>query len=321
MRISYRRCCVIFGSLAVIALSEGAISAERINESVFLNQVELEISSNAAVSAQEKQRIFTWLEHLTGTMLLVNGTQPRPELLIKLEIFRNSDRAVPFGRVLRRQPPGIRFYVNPEATLESFESDWTPYHEASHLFIPYPGQRDIWFSEGLASYYQNVLRFRTGIFSAEQTWRKFYSGFKRARDDTRDSDLSLSELSAQLQSKRAYMRVYWTGALYFLEADMQLRNASNQQQSLDTVLLDFANCCLPEQRRWSGIDLARQFDKLAKTNIFAPLYNEYASSHAIPNFKAILSQAGVDVVGDSLRLSSARPKPFDLGGLASHPAN
>ena len=197
---------------------------------------------------------------------------------------------VPWAHTVRQtSPEGVAFHVNPARSLEEFVSDWTAVHEFSHLYIPYPGGRDIWISEGFASYYQNILMARAGVLSEKQAWQKLSDGFKRGMGD-RNRNVSLGDLSPNMRKKRAFMRVYWSGALYFLEADIKLRSVGN---SLDNIVSEFSRCCRTNVRYWNGIKLARSFDEIAETHLFEPLFREYESEFQIRDYESILKKLGI----------------------------
>ena len=52
------------------------------------------------------------------------------------------------------------------------------------MLMPYISSRDRWLSEGLASYYQNVLRARDGRLTDTQAWQLLYEGFQRGKKNT-----------------------------------------------------------------------------------------------------------------------------------------
>ena len=246
----------------------------------------------------QQDNVRQWLGAVMQTMRLLNGTLPRKEIRIELQATRGYG-AVPFARILRQEPEGVLFYIDPDSSLANFVSDWTAYHELSHLFIPYPGQADIWFSEGLASYYQNVLQARAGLLTRDAAREKLRAGFERGRNDAGNADLTLSELSTVMREKHAFMRVYWSGAMYFLQADLQLRKlatADSPVNSLDDVLREFGDCCLNSSRRWSGRQLAGEFDRISATDIFTTLYAEYALSSAIPPYEGMLNEAELNTI-------------------------
>ncbi|MBT8444914.1 MAG: hypothetical protein HKN81_06960 [Gammaproteobacteria bacterium] len=268
-------------------------------------------------SADQQEKLRDWLSTVGQTVTLLNGRLPRDTIRIELTAYASAGEAVPFAMVKRRNPQGVEFYINPSQPLDAFVTDWTAYHELSHLFIPYPGNADVWFSEGLASYYQNVLQYRGGLLTEREAWQKLLNGFMRGRDDDRHRDMTLGELSPRMRTERAFMRVYWSGALYFLEADLAVREHSDGTARLDTILADYGECCLEARRRWNGRQIAREFDRLAGAEIFVPLFDRYAASMKIPDFRPALASAGVLLDRDTVRLS--RPGFLDAAGPRINP--
>ena len=299
--------------LALPLLLSGANAESRFEEMPVAGGIML-IDWNGDYAQSERDKLKTWLVSTGETVTLLHGNLPRQTIRIELTAYPSSSSAVPFARILRREPQGIEFFVNPTRPLSEFIKDWTAYHELSHLFIPFPGDADIWFSEGLASYYQNVLQYRAGLLTEKQTWQKLHEGFIRGGDAT-DDELTLAELSPRMRERGAFMRVYWSGALYFLEADVALRARSNGQVTLDSVLREFGECCLAQRRRWDGGMLAAEFDRIAASDIFRSLYASYADTTTIPDFEPVLAAAGVEV--DAARIQVTRPGFFDPSG---HPA-
>jgi hypothetical protein len=247
---------------------------------------------------QQKLKLKLWLSSVTETVNLLNGSPPRPVIRVALKPVGGAS-AVPFARVLRDEPQGVLFYVNPDKTLDAYITDWTAYHEFAHLFIPYPGRADVWFSEGLASYYQNILQYRGGLLSNNQAIERLTGGFKRARKDNGHSDMTLGQLSAAMREKHAFMRVYWSGALYFLEADIELRRRASGNSpitNLDDLLREFGACCLEreQEREWNGMQIAAEFDQLLTEPLFVPLYTRFEQTKAIPDFQPVLEAAEMD---------------------------
>jgi hypothetical protein len=246
-------------------------------------------------TAAQRDKLRDWLGTVGEAMTLLHGSLPRERIRMELTAYGTSGEAVPFGRVKRNEPQGVEFFVNPARPLSDFVTDWTAYHELSHLFIPYPGRPDVWFSEGLATYYQNVLQYRAGLLTEPQAWQKLYEGFERGRADDRDGDLTLGQLSPRMRQRRAYMRVYWSGTLYFLEADIALRSNASAAMTMDDVLKAFGDCCLHRERRWDGAAIAAEFDRIAGVDVFLTLYQRYEATRALPDYLPHLRAAGVDI--------------------------
>ncbi len=249
-------------------------------------------------SNDQRAKLRAWLEAVGGAVMLLHGALPRERIRIELTDYRGTGSPVPFARIRRTEPQGVEFFIDPTQPLDAFVTDWTAYHELSHLFIPYPGDADVWFSEGMASYYQNVLQYRAGLLTEREAWQKLYEGFERGRSDDRHDHLTLAQLTPRMYRKRAFMRVYWSGALYFLEADIKLRELGDGRTSLDSILREFGACCLESRRRWTGPEIAAEFDRIAGADVFLPLYRRYEASTAIPDFRPHLAAAGVEVRGE-----------------------
>jgi hypothetical protein len=284
--------------LAAMTLLCAQVSANHGYERLEVSGSILLIDWQGEFSDAQRAKLKTWLDSVSQTVTLLNGSLPRPKIRIALKSYPASE-AVPFARVLRYDPEGVLFYVNPERPLDEFVTDWTAYHELTHLFIPYPGLDGVWFSEGLASYYQNILQFRAGLLSKEQTLQRLKGGFDRGRKDDGYSELTLGELTPIMREKHTFMRVYWSGALYFLEADIKLRQlteGTDNPMTLDDVLRKFGYCCLLQDREWTGLEIAEQFDQIVGAPLFAPLYMSYEQTNAIPDYLPLLESPEMDAI-------------------------
>ena len=67
-------------------------------------------------------------------------------------------------------------------------------------------------------------------------WQKLYEGFQRGRAEHAFEGQSLQQVSDALRQSGGFMRVYWSGAWYFLAADTRLRMQSGGEVSLDDAL-------------------------------------------------------------------------------------
>ena len=158
-----------------------------------LTVADTEISLNVPTNANTAQRnkITQWIRYTAEAATALYGRLPLDQFTVNIQFSPNAREPVPWGKVTRSRPPQVTFHINPDFPLQAFIDDWTSVHEFSHLFLPYPGGAGIWFSEGLASYYQNVLMARAGTLTPEQAWQKIYAGFRRGRYDKRMKHLTL----------------------------------------------------------------------------------------------------------------------------------
>ena len=111
--------------------------------------------------------------------------------------------------------------------------------------LPYVHSDQRWISEGFAQYYQNVLLARSGSYTEQFTWQKLHDGLQRGLESA--PAMSPNE-AASTTERDTRMKVYWSGAALALLADIELRQRSGGEESLDDVLDRFERCCLPSAR-------------------------------------------------------------------------
>ena len=280
-----------FTKLAILTLALGYAGTSAA-EYLKIPGGEFIIAWETEFQKDEQDKIRAWLTRAAGTTSLMNGQFPRKQTQIYVSRYGSSRGPVPWAHTVRdTSPQGVKFSVNPNVSLGRFNDDWTAVHEFSHLYIPYPGRNDIWISEGFATYYQTILMSRAGILTERAAWQKFADGFARGAKN-RHADMTLAELSPKMRRKRAFMRVYWSGTLYFLEADILLRNKGG---SLDAIVTEFVNCCRNQHSRWNGRKLARSFDRIAGTELFESMFREYEGEYQLRDYSRVLARVGIQL--------------------------
>jgi hypothetical protein len=256
---------------------------------------------------EQQANLTQWVKDIGTSLGDYLGEFPHAQVqVILIENKRFAKGPVPWGDVKRGGGYGIRFVVDSEKPLSEFYADWTATHEFSHLLVPNLEYKDGWLSEGLASYLQYVLMARGRQLTPEEAWQRLYEGFNRGLKGTEQSS---NEKLMQTVENRRYgnrsgrtMRIYWSGAVYFMTADVRLRKQTNGRLGLPQLLNQFNQCCMNRPNEWSGLELAKKLDQLSETSIFANLYREYADSRTFPDFSETLTQLGIAVNDGQVRL-------------------
>lgn len=254
-----------------------------------------------------------WLRHAAGAVSSVSGRFPVPDAQMLVVPVAAADDPVfspvgneenaepfPFAMITRGgQSAGI-FFIDQRLPLDIFVNDWVAVHELSHLLHPFLGNSGAWLSEGIASYYQQVLRGRTGVLSQHDAWLALHKGFLRGVDGR--SGLTLTQASSKRRDRNTYMQIYWSGAAIALLADIELRRRSEGVISLDVALGHFQECCLPAERRWRASTFMAKLDELVESDVFSSLYKKYANSAEFPDFQDAYRNLGIIADGDDIRL-------------------
>lgn len=259
----------------------------------------------------ELQPLIPWVSATAENLAGAYGVFPNPYTNVFLIPIGNygwdSESAVSFGRVVRDGGETIELMINQNRPIAQYYQEWTPIHEFSHLMLPYLDREQRWVSEGFAQYYQNVFLARADQHSVQDAWQKICDGLERGRESA--PGLSPNE-AARAPMRDTRMKVYWSGAAIALMADVELRRRSGGRQSLDSVLGELQQCCLPSTYGWSGVELFRRLDDFVEEPFLQDLYRRYADAEEFPDARPLLEKLGVTVRNGQVALD-------DTAALAS----
>jgi hypothetical protein len=99
---------------------------------------------------------------------------------------------------------------------------------------------------------------------------------------------------------RAYMRVYWSGAAFWLAAELEWRRRG--QPALDTRLQAFAQCCLDPPRAWMPRDFIARLDQLGGGDVLATMFGPWRTRTDFPPTDALYAALGLRRDGEALRV-------------------
>jgi len=264
---------------------------------------EIRLAAPGSLSTAQKIKMRRWIEQTIEPVTAVYGYFPQPHPQVLAIPIGDRNEAVVKANVLRGGGIAAIFYVDETRPLEDYMAGWSTTHEFSHMLIPYVSSRDRWLSEGLASYYQNILRARDGRLTETEAWQELFEGFRRGKNGTHGGSLA----RATRQGRGSTMRVYWSGAALMLMADMQLREATNNQQSLDTALKSLASCCISNGKAWRAREMFERLDKLTGTSVFMGLYQEHVHSNNFPDMRPTWEYLGVEIRRNRVHLTASAP--------------
>ena len=243
-------------------------------------------------------QIQSWIEDAAQTVAALYGRFPQAQTQILVAPGARGDEPTPWAYVVRGGNPAVHFFINQRRPIAEFFADWTAVHELSHLLLPYINPDDIWLSEGVATYYQNILRARNGKTSAEEAWQRLRAGFARGMEGAHG--LTLAQATESMYRDGSYMRVYWEGAAMLLIADVRLRQMTAGKQSLDTALAALNECCRSNDRAWSAREVFARLDEVTGTGIFGEIYDRHVASTDFPDLGPTWRALGLATTADGV---------------------
>ena len=251
------------------------------------------------VNDSEREKLVEWITYGVKSMFALYGKYPLTDQQVVIFAIGPSTYAVPWGEIKRHGGNAAHLYVDQTRSIGNLIKDWTLIHELCHMIHPFINLKGRWLSEGIATYYQNVIQARVGTLSEVKAWKKLHEGFQRGINKT-EPGINLIEVSSKMRKNRNYMRVYWSGVALALKADWILRKSG--QGSLDEIFLELQDCCLDQYQTWTPEEFIARLDELSGTRHFSGLYNTYAYSDQFPDLEMVYHSLGLTVNGDELTL-------------------
>lgn len=248
--------------------------------------------------ALEPPDVERWLARAIDGVARVQGRFPVDRLLVVIVPSEGDD--LRFGMVRRGGGDSVAFVVGRASSYDDLLRSWITWHELSHFQLPPMRQRDAWFYEGFATYYQEVLRARLGLQSAADAWRELVAGLERgARAGRRGA--SLESEAATMMRTGAFSHVYWAGTAFVLEADVALRMHAS---SLDQVVARSAPAFRSQDRLWTSAEVAALWDRTLERRVLRPMSARWAARIDFPDTGSLMRRLGVHVDADGIELRS-----------------
>jgi len=238
--------------------------------------------------AETARLIAPWLTRAGQVASIPGARFPVPDAQVIVVPTSPSAFPIFFGHTGRSGGASIVLFLPTDSDEERLRADWIAVHEFSHLWHPFVRRQDAWLSEGIATYWQEVLRARAGLISREQVWQRLYEGAELGRE----ASASLTQETLRMPHAHNYQIVYWAGAAIALMLDVELRTQSAGRLSLDLILSRLREQPDLYLRARSAHELLQAFDRLAGTHVCAALASRHMHGE-LPQLHALFEQLGV----------------------------
>jgi hypothetical protein len=277
---------------------------------------ELELAVLDGPLAVDVDTLAAWVKERAQAVAGFYRGFPAPRALVVVVPVPGRSEVV-FGKLLPESAPGVVLLVGSQADEAALHDDWVLVHELFHIGVPSFFREGKWFDEGLATYFEPIIRVRAGLYDAASAWRDFALEMPGALPAlTRDG----------LEHVRDYTGLYWGGAIYCLSADIAARTQSQGQLGLeDGVRRVFASGGHAWDV-WSLEKTLRTADGAFAQPLLAPLSARYAKGPAPFDLEAVFRALGVErrasgvVLSDSAPLAWVRHAIFERGASSAAPA-
>jgi len=205
--------------------------------------------------------LHRWVENSAKAVTAYLGRFPVPD--VRLTVFVGQGRRINGGVTHGGRRPDIRVRAGRGAGDAAFRDDWVLVHEMMHLAFPDLTTNDSWAEEGLSTYAEPWARARVGLTSPDEVWPDLVRGLPNADPEN---------VSTGLHGTREWGRTYWGGALFWMLADMEIREKSRGRLGLPDALRGILDAGGDIRSDWTLARALAAGDRAIKQDTLTALY-------------------------------------------------
>lgn len=244
-----------------------------------------------------REVLWRWVETFARAVIGFYGAAPDPQLFIVLAPSP-GERGVRFGKLLPESAPGIVVLLGEHTSERELYSDWILVHELFHVGSPSFDGEGRWFDEGLATYFEPIIRVRSGYLAERELWREFFERMPQGAGTLTGAGLAQAE---------AFAEIYWGGALFCLLADVEARVRTNDARGLEHGVRGVLRAGGVASEVWSLADALAVADRAIGVPVLAQLERRYGAQGAPLALSALFDALGVRARGGRVELDEAAP--------------
>jgi hypothetical protein len=253
--------------------------------------------------AMDDASMRTWIEEAARITVPLFGRFPvdRATLFV---VPADGEEEVVFGKVLSLAGASVVLVVGDRMPSAARHRDWVLVHELFHLGFPTFRGEGRWLGEGLATYYEPLLRARAGWTSDTEVFRQFARNLPRGQPSSSPLGLAARDDADS---------IYWGGALFCLAADVRIREETRGRRSLDDVVRAALARGGNATRVWSLRDVLQLGDATTGTRVLSDMYERHVLSNERIDVEALLAALGAGAEGtdDTKPLAWVRRRLID----------
>ncbi len=238
----------------------------------------------------------TWCAEAIANLRVAYRAFPTSRLVVM--VLPSGGRGVVFGSTTGSGGPALSILLARSATAEDLRQDWVLTHECIHLSHPGLPRTHHWFEEGLATYLEPLLRARRGVITPEEVWENFAESMPNGVPKPKDQGLDRTE---------SWGATYWGGALFFLLADVQIREQSGNRKSLDDALRAIVAAGGNHSARWDikkALDIG---DRAVGGHLLRDLHARLGVRRGEVDLPALLKRLGVKELNGKISFDEDAP--------------
>jgi hypothetical protein len=241
--------------------------------------------------------LWRWVETSARAVQGFYAAASDRQLLVVLAPLAGK-KGIAFGKLLPESAPGVVILIGEHTTVRDLYSDWILVHELFHVGSPSYDGEGKWFDEGLATYFEPIIRVRAGLLDERAMWQDFF----------RSMPAGLGALTGPgLEAVAEFGEIYWGGAAFCLLADVEARVRTGSLRGLEHGMRGVLRAGGTASEVWSLNDTLRVADDAIGTPVLTPLAARYAHQGSPFALHALFEALGIRSQADQITLDDTAP--------------
>jgi hypothetical protein len=244
---------------------------------------------------RDRARIRDWVSAAARAVSSYFGRLPADRVLVLVVETRRGVH----GKQMGDGQASVLLQIAPGADLADPEVDWMAAHELVHLTAPDLPRRQLWLSEGLATYVEPLARAEIGEVSPARVWGELVSGLPKGLPGSGDRGFDRDT---------SWGTTYWGGALFFLEADLQIRRLTAGKKSLRSALRAVLDAGGDARETWPVDRFLDVADRSSGHPVLRDLYRQMGLARRDVDLARLWRDLGVRVEGRRVIFDDQAPE-------------
>ncbi len=156
--------------------------------------------------------------------------------------------------------------------------------------------RDLWFSEGVTSYYEGLTLVRSGLWTVQRLLRELAFQVERHQEAADRRNVSVEQVSWNIWERgygHAGVSYYVKGLLLGWLLDLQMRHVTDNRVSLDDLMRFMNEHYARQNKGFRHGDIQRAVEELTGRD-FSDFFRRYVAGTEDLPYREVLGYAGLD---------------------------